>query len=161
MVVESRLAQQQGFTLIESLVAMAILGVGLVSLAAMQGISLGRNVNANELGRVTNIAADMMERIKLNGRNALSYQGLMTNAGCGTIPAAQVMTRGDCTQLQALVNNSGLAVANVGVTVVQALPVALNQFAVAVAVTWTRNDSTGGGPQVKTVVFNAVVAPEF
>ena len=39
-----------------------VLAIGLLALAGMQGISLTKNVDANELTLVTNLAADMMER---------------------------------------------------------------------------------------------------
>ena len=40
----------------------------------MQGISLGKNVDANELTLATNLAADMVERIQFNRRNAIIYK---------------------------------------------------------------------------------------
>lgn len=161
------LLQQDGFSLIEGLLASAILAVGLLALAGMQGISLGRNVDSQELGRVTNVAADMMERIKFNRRNALSYNAINTATGCATIPATQVMTRGDCTQWQTLVNNSGLSNAQGAIQVVRldadptVNPVTLNQFAVRVQINWTgsaKGETITG--RAKTVVFNSVVAPE-
>lgn len=164
---ESKLRQQGGFTLIEGLIATAILGVGLLGLAGMQGISLSRNVDSNELGRVTNIAADMMERIKFNRRNALSYQGIDTIVGCATVPAAQLMARGDCTQWKTLVDSSGLGSADGIVTVTRldadpALnPVTLNQFSVMVRISWTGSmKSENSTTRAKTVVFASVLAPE-
>ena len=161
---QSNVVQQGGFTLIEGMVASAILTIGLLALAGMQGISLGRNVTANESGRVTNIAADMVERIKFNRQNALSYQALNTTIGCAGIPAAQVMARGDCTQWKALVDNSGLPAALGTVAVVRLdadptlNPVTLNQFSVVVSMFWTANAQSG--PQAKTAVFTTVLAPE-
>lgn len=163
-----KMSQQSGFTLIESLVAAALLGVGLLALAGMQGISLGRNVNANELGRVTNVAADMVERIKFNQRNALFYNATGTGVGgCATIPATQPMARGDCAQWATLMTNSGLPNAVGSVSVVRldpdptVNPVTLNQFSVAVSVSWTGNNQTQtGGGVTKTVMFSAVLAPE-
>lgn len=161
---QSNVVQQGGFTLIEGMVASVILAVGLLALAGMQGISLGGNVSANESGRVTNIAADMMERIKFNRQNALSYQALNTIVGCAGIPAAQVMARGDCIQWQALVNNSGLTAALGTVAVVRLdadptlNPVTLNQFSVVVSVFWTANSQSGA--PAKTATFTTVLAPE-
>ncbi|MCS6316683.1 MAG: type IV pilus modification protein PilV, partial [Nitrospira sp.] len=68
-----RLDDQYGFTLIEGLVATAILGVGVLALAGMQAIALARNVDANELTRVTNLASDMTERIQYNRQNVDAY----------------------------------------------------------------------------------------
>jgi type IV pilus assembly protein PilV len=164
---ESKFRQQGGFTLIEGLVATAILGVGLLGLAGMQGISLNRNVDSNEIGRVTNIAADMMERIKFNRRNALSYHGIDTIAGCAAVPVAQLMARGDCTQWKTLVDNSGLANAD-GIVAVTRLdpdpavnPVTLNQFSVTVRINWTGSmKGETSAPRAKTVIFSSVLAPE-
>ena len=164
---ESKLRQQGGFTLIEGLIATAILGVGLLGLAGMQGISLNRNVDSNELGRVTNIAADMMERIKFNRRNALSYHGIDTIAGCAAVPAAQLMARGDCTQWKTLVDNSGLANADGIVTVTRldpdpaVNPVTLNQFSVTVRLTWIGSmKGEASSRRAKAVTFTSVIAPE-
>jgi type IV pilus assembly protein PilV len=167
VVVKSRLQGQDGFTLIEGLVAAAILGVGLLGLAGMQGISLSRNVDANESGRITNIAADMVERIKFNRKNALSYNNINTGVGCGAIPVAQVMARGDCTQWQTLMNNSGLNNAQGLVQVVRldadptVNPVTLNQFQVIVQVNWMGSmKGEASALRAKTAVFATVLAPE-
>ena len=61
-----------GFTLLEGMLAAVILATGLLGLASMQGFSLGRNVDANEMTRVTNFAADIVERVQFNRRNALA-----------------------------------------------------------------------------------------
>ena len=76
---------EQGFTLLEGMLAAVILGTGLLGVASMQGFALGRNVDANEMTRVTNFAADIVERIQFNRRNALAYNGIDTAvAPCGT-----------------------------------------------------------------------------
>ena len=58
--------------------AAVVLAIGLLALAGMQGISLGKNVDANELTLATNLAADMVERIQFNRRNAIVYQSIDT-----------------------------------------------------------------------------------
>jgi len=167
-IVKVKLSQQRGFTLLEGMLAAVVLSVGLLAMAGMQGISLSRNVNANELGRVTNVASDLMERIKFNRRSALAYHLINTGAnGCSNIPAAQLEARGDCAQWATLVANSGLvnAMGTVQVTRVDAdpnlNPVTLNRFNVVVQVTWTGNNQTQtSGPQTKTVTIQTVLAPE-
>jgi type IV pilus assembly protein PilV len=133
----------------------------------MQGISLNRNVDSNELGRVTNIAADMMERIKFNRRNALSYNGIDTIVGCAAVPAAQLMARGDCTQWKTLVDSSGLANADGIVTVTRldpdpaVNPVTLNQFSVTVRLAWIGSmKGEASSRRAKAVTFTSVIAPE-
>ena len=87
-----------GFSLIEGMLAAVILAIGVLSLAGMQMFSLGRNVDANETTRVTNFAADIVERIQFNRRNALSYNGIDTNIACTINATTQPMARGDCDQ---------------------------------------------------------------
>jgi prepilin-type N-terminal cleavage/methylation domain-containing protein len=62
----SRCHQEGGFTLIEVMVAMAYLTVGLLAIAAMQDIALSRNVDARRLTVATNLAGEMIERIRYN-----------------------------------------------------------------------------------------------
>lgn len=156
-------AGQAGFTLIESMVAAVILAIGLLGLAGMQGISLSKNVDAHEMARVTNINADLMERIKFNRGRALAYNLIDTNNAATQPPATEPMARGDYTQWQTLLNNSRLANAQGLVTVVRldpnpALnPTTLNQFAVTVTINWTTTNVVARG---KSVVFAAVLAPE-
>ena len=69
---------EKGFTLAEVMISAAILGVGVMGMAAMQGVSFSKNVDANDLSIVTNVAADMMERIQSNRRFAWAYNNIDT-----------------------------------------------------------------------------------
>lgn len=166
--VRCRSTGQAGFTLIEGMIASVLLAVGLLALAGMQGLSLGRNVDAHELARVTNINADLMERIKFNRGRALAYNLIDTNNAVTQPPSTEPMARGDYAQWRTLLNNSGLANAQGLVSVVRLdpdptlNPITLNQFAVQVRINWTHS-STGGGAAVtrnRTVMFSSVLAPE-
>jgi type IV pilus assembly protein PilV len=156
-------AGQAGFTLIEAMVAAVILAIGLLGLAGMQGISLSKNVDAHEMARVTNINADLMERIKFNRGRALAYHLIDTQNAATQPPATEPMARGDYTQWQTLLNNSRLANARGLVTVVRLdpdpvlTPITLNRFAVTVVINWTTTDALARG---KSVTFGAVLAPE-
>ena len=156
-------AGQAGFTLIEAMVAAVILAIGLLGLAGMQGIALSKNVDAHEMARVTNINADLMERIKFNRGRALAYHGIDTNLPATQPPGTEPMARGDYAQWQTLLNNSRLTGARGLVTVVRldpnpALnPITLNQFAVTVTINWTNTNVVARG---KSVTFAAVLAPE-
>jgi type IV pilus assembly protein PilV len=149
---------EEGFTLLEGMIAAVILAVGLLSLAGMQGISLGRNVDANELTLATNLAADMVERIQFNRRNASVYASIDT-LDSATRPAANVMARGDYGQWQArlvttkLSNVQGrVAVRPIGPTVPP-----LNQNEVIVTVNWRTSSGTSRN---KSVALATVIAPE-
>ena len=156
-------AGQAGFTLIEGMIAAVILAVGILALAGMQGIALSKNVDAHEMARVTNINADLMERIKFNRGRALAYHNIDTNNAATQPPGTEPMARGDYAQWQTLLNNSRLANAQGLVTVVRLdpnpvlNPITLNQFAVTVRINWTTNE---GLARNKTVMFAAVLAPE-
>lgn len=156
---------QQGFTLIESMVASTVLAVGLLALAGMQSISLTRNVNANEMTRVTNLAADMLERIQFNRRNALAYNGIDTNTACTIDATAQPMARGDCDQWLSLLTGtfgSGLTGIRGQVTVTAIGPTAppLNQNNVVISLTWTSDAGPNQLALTRQVNLTTVVAPE-
>ena len=73
-----RLRAQSGFSLIEGMIAAVVLALGLLALSGIQAISFGGNVDAKELTRVTNMAADMVERIQFNRRNVAVYNNIDT-----------------------------------------------------------------------------------
>lgn len=56
--------RQSGYTLIEVLAAMAILGTGLLGILAMQAAAITANRRANELTTATNIARLWQERLR-------------------------------------------------------------------------------------------------
>jgi type IV pilus assembly protein PilV len=167
---------EKGFTLAEVLVSAAILGVGVMGMAAMQGMSLGKNVDANDLSIVTNIAADMMERIQNNRRYSWAYHNLDTTGpgnclaggmpspppfGIDPIPANKPQItqaiQGDCTQWRARVLGSNLVNAVGLVTATQVAPAGSGAMQVTVRVNW--NDR-GEGQRPRTVAFQTLVVPE-
>ena len=159
-------SHEQGFTLVEGMLASVILAVGLLALSGMQSIALVKNVDANEMTRVTSLAADMMERIQFNRRNAASYQGIDTTSAstCTAISAsAQPMANGDCTLWSSLVNGTQLQNIRGAVAVSPALvgPSVLNQRNVTVTITWMgslKSDQTV--KRSRSLVLQRVVAPE-
>jgi len=164
----------KGFTLVEVLVSAAILGVGVMGMAAMQGMSLSKNVDANDLSVVTNVAADMMERIQNNRRYAWAYNNLDTtgagNCLAGGLPAPPPLgippitkpqvtqaVQGDCTQWRTRILGSNLVN---GVGLVTATPVApAGSGAMQVTVRLNWNDR-GPGQRARTVAFQTLVVPE-
>lgn len=157
---------QRGFTLLEAMVAAGILSVGLLGLAGLSGMSLGKNVDANDMTRVTNIAADMLERIQSNRQRVIDYNNTNTGVACPQSASTQRMALGDCTQWQNLVTNSGLQAATGAVAAVRldpdptSNPVTMNRFLVTITVGWqTRRDNVST-VRNKTAVFTNIVAPE-
>lgn len=155
------LCGEAGFTLLESMMAAVVLGIGLIALAGMQGIALSRNVDANELTLASNLAADMVERIQYNRRNASAYDGIDTTQPITPQAAANAMASGDYTQWKARLESARLGTVKGRITVSGiVINPSLNQSAVAVTVQWTGNTGSAVTARARTVTLNAVVAPE-
>ena len=169
---------EKGFTLAEVMISAAILGVGVMGMAAMQGVSFSKNVDANDLSIVTNVAADMMERIQSNRRFAWAYNNLDTtgpgNCLAGGIPApAPTMPfpsvtplaaairgiQGDCTQWRTLVLATNLVNVRGTVQAVPVPPVSKDSGAVQLTVQLQWNERTGVQRQ-RSVAFRTVIEPE-
>jgi type IV pilus assembly protein PilV len=149
-----------GFTLLESMMAAVVLGIGLIAIAGMQGIALSRNVGANELTLASNLAADMVERIQYNRRNAIVYNNIDTLLP-STQPTMNTMASGDYTQWKARLESARLGAVKGRVTVSDiVMNPSLKQSTVAVQVQWTGNTGSAVTARTRTVTLNAVVAPE-
>jgi len=156
---------EQGFTLLEGMLAAVILGTGLLGVASMQGFALGRNVDANETTRATNFAADIVERINFNRRNAIFYNGIDTNMACTINATAQPTARGDCNQWRNLLTGSlasglGGLRGTVAVTAIGPTAPALNQNRVVVTLTWTGAAGAGKIAKQRQMAITTVVSPE-
>lgn len=149
-----RRGDQGGFTLIEGMISLVVLSVGLLAVSGMQSVALSRNVDANQLSLVTNLAAEMVERIRYNRANATAYNGVDTGNSATRPPATQPMARGDYDQWAARLAASGLAGVRGQVTVTTLAPTALTQSQVTVRVNWI------GGLLNRAIVLSTVVVPE-
>ncbi len=155
------LCDSPGFTLVESMAAAVILAVGLLAIAGMQGISLGRNIDSNELSRATNLATDIIERIQFNRRNAIQYNNIDTTAAT-PCPSTNTMALGDCNQWRDLLNGSGLNAirGTVTATAIVTTP-PLNQTQVTVTLTWTGSiNAEGSVRRTRTITMSSIIAPE-
>jgi len=157
----------EGFTLIESMVAAVILTIGLLALTGMQSFSLRKNVDASNQTRVTNLAADMLERIQFNRRRAAFYHNINVSSTVTTCPTtvADVMANGDCTQWRTLLLGSNLQNIRGTVTLSNPTPptldpLGLNRNTVTVQVTWDETASGEVTAASKTVRLDTVVAPD-
>ena len=160
-----RYSNEQGFSLLEGMLAAVLLGTGLLAMSAMQGIAFVKNVDSSELTRITTLASDMMERIQFNRRNAISYNGINTQSAtnCNTINAtAQPQARGDCLLWDTLVDSTQLQNIQGSVTVSNIIePAVLGQRNVTVTISWMgslKSDSTV--KRARSLTINRVVAPE-
>jgi len=145
---------EHGFTLIEGMIALVVLSVGLLAVSGMQGIALSRNVDANQLSQMTNLASEMVERIRYNRGNATAYNGIDSANLATRPPTTQPQARGDYDQWAARLAQSNLGSVRGQVTVTALTPAALSQNQVRVRVNWS------GGVLNRAVVMSTIVVPE-
>jgi type II secretory pathway pseudopilin PulG len=55
-----------GFTMIEVLIAMVYMTIGLLGIVAMEDVALSRNVDAKRITIATNLATEMIDRVRMN-----------------------------------------------------------------------------------------------
>lgn len=96
--------QQNGFTLIEVLIAFVILSVGLLGIVNLQAMSKTFTHQAVQRSIAVNLADSIIERIRVNPTALLTYTGSATAGGAtkGAEPAPNCST--------AVCNNTQLAI---------------------------------------------------
>lgn len=85
--------EQQGFSLIEALIAMVVLSLGLLGLAGLQVSSLKFNQTAQLRSKAVTLAYDMQERIRASGQNATNgdfITGFGAYSNTTTFPDQQI-----------------------------------------------------------------------
>ena len=87
----------RGFSMIELLVAVLVMGIGVLGISALQMVSLQNNRGALYRAEAVQLAYDMMDRIKAHG-NPAAYDGLAMAADPPAV--ATDCTAGDCTPAQ-------------------------------------------------------------
>lgn len=73
----SNFFSNKGFTLLEVLIAIVILAIGLLGLATLQAVGLQTNQSALHRTQATNLAYDMVDRIRSNRANIADYALVM------------------------------------------------------------------------------------
>ena|SRR5688572_7548462 len=75
---------QNGFGLVEALVALVVVSVGMIGIAVLYGQGLGASRTALFRTQAVILASDMADRIRLNRRAGVVYQsaGAGTNRNC-------------------------------------------------------------------------------
>ena len=69
----NRISKQQGFTLLEVLIAVLVLSIGLIGLAGMQMLGVKNNHSATMRSQAVFLAQDISDRMRANIANAGSY----------------------------------------------------------------------------------------
>jgi len=90
---------EQGFTLVEVMVTAAIMSVGLLGLAALQGTGLRGNDNAYARSQATILAGEVVDRMRAN-RTAAETNGSYDIALAAAAPAPGNCTGADCSPAQ-------------------------------------------------------------
>jgi type IV pilus assembly protein PilV len=83
--------RQQGFTLLEVLIALVILSIGLLGIAALQGVGLRSSQGAYLTSQAGLLAYDMADRIRANPETVASYNGFVGNACPDPVPTTPLL----------------------------------------------------------------------
>lgn len=70
----------RGFTLLEVLIALVVLSIGLLGIAALQGVGLRTSHGAHLSAQASLLAYDMADRIRANPQNLATYDGFATDS---------------------------------------------------------------------------------
>ncbi len=81
---------QQGFTLIEVMIAVLIMGIGLLGFAMLQTMSVRFAQSANHRSQATNLAYGMLDQMRTNRIAATQYAGSYTGTATGCAPTGAV-----------------------------------------------------------------------
>jgi len=144
-------AGSSGIALIEVLVAVLILAVGLLGMAAMQGVSTQMTNGAEQRTQAVILSADIMDRIRANRSNRLDYDGIsvdpdaVTCASDFTPSNASSVSQNDIAEWSNLIVCS-LPDGSASVTVNNA------SGEVVVTIDWARSDPDGTPVILRTVI---------
>ncbi|MBK1647899.1 type IV pilus modification protein PilV [Rhabdochromatium marinum] len=86
--------KQQGFTLIEVLIAALVLAIGLLGLAGLQAVSLKMSQGSYLRVQATNLAYEIADSIRANKSNASDYAGTFTTTCNQTLTYASSYSSG-------------------------------------------------------------------
>ena len=87
------LSDQEGFTLVEFLVALLIFAVGILGLTSLQVLVLRNDISAHQYAQAVQISYSMMDRLRSNRNSAMAGNYNLANAaavpiGDGIAPLA-------------------------------------------------------------------------
>jgi type IV pilus assembly protein PilV len=75
---------RRGFTLIEVLITILIMGVGLLGFALLQTMNLRFAQSANYRTQATNLAYELLDKMRMNRRFAVQYENASFSGGAAT-----------------------------------------------------------------------------
>ena len=146
----------QGFTLLEVLVAIVIVSIGLLAVAGMQTTAITANASARDATIAIQFAEEMADRIRLNaGDTPETYHGLDTNGGtattCTGLTAQNDPALGDCIQWRSRLQSAslGLSGARGFITVTDDSPIS-KTATITVRITW-------GSITIRSITFTTIM----
>lgn len=83
-------ARQTGFSLIEVMIAILVLGFGMLGFALLQTMSVRFVQSANYRTQATNLAYEMLDQMRANRIAAANYSGSYAATATGCAPTAEV-----------------------------------------------------------------------
>jgi len=83
MTMQSKRALITGFTLVEVMVALAVVSIGMLGIASLYTQTLGAARTAQYRSQAVNLLADMADRIRANRIGGAAYAGAPANNNCG------------------------------------------------------------------------------
>lgn len=79
-----------GFTLIEVMIAVLVLGIGLLGFALLQTMNVRFAQSANQRTQATNLSYEMLDQMRTNRIAAANYSGSYTATTAGCLPGPGV-----------------------------------------------------------------------
>ncbi|MCS5563413.1 type IV pilus modification protein PilV [Marinobacter sp.] len=145
------LTQQAGIGLIEILVAVLVLGIGILGVASTQVVSMQMNSQSQNRSQAVMLAEDLLDRIRANPTNPGAYalaQGDAQGADNGACDTSFVAGNGNVTadDLQSWENNLACLLPDAERTV------AVNGDVVTVTIDWDQNDANANPVVVRTQI---------
>lgn len=142
------LSQQAGIGLIEILIAVLILGIGILGVASTQVVSMQMNAQSQSRSQAVLLAEDLLDRIRANSDNPAAYalaQGAANNGQCvtGFVPGNGNVTADD---IQSWDNSLACLLPAAQRTV------AVNGNVVTVTIDWDQNDANATPVIVRTEI---------
>jgi len=84
----ARLRRERGFSIVEVLIALLVLAIGLLGLAALQAQGLRFNHDAYVRTQATNLAYDIVDRMRVNRANVAGYTAANPGGACDPLVAS-------------------------------------------------------------------------
>lgn len=141
-------SHQAGIGLIEILIAVLILGIGILGVASTQVVSMQMNAQSQSRSQAVLLAEDLLDRIRANSDNPAAYalaQGTANNGQCvtGFVPGTGNVTNDD---IQSWDNSLACQLP------AAQRAVAVNGNIVTVTIDWDQNDPNANPVIVRTEI---------